>query len=112
MTIESNPVDALVVIDGKEVGYTPVSVDFTYYGTREVTLIRDGFKTKTVMATLRTPWYQVFPLDFLSDNFLPYQVTNRHRFSVDLDPINPADGNHDDLLNRGGAFRSQALVAP
>ncbi len=111
MTVESNPAGALVVVDGEEVGLTPVSLDFTYYGTRDVTLIKDGYQTKTVAAKLRTPWYQVPPLDFISDNFLPYQVTNRHRFRVDLQPRHPADANHDDLLNRGNSFRTRALVS-
>lgn len=111
MTIESNPAGALVMVDGKEVGYTPVSVDFTYYGTREVTLIKDGYRTRTVPATLSTPWYQVFPLEFFTDNFLPYQVTNRHRFQYELQPVTPADTNTDELLNRGNAFRSQALMS-
>ena len=38
MTIHSNPPGALVLLDGKEIGYTPCSADFLYYGTREVTL--------------------------------------------------------------------------
>lgn len=110
MTIESNPPGALVMVDGKEVGYTPVSVDFTYYGTREVTLIKDGYRTRTVPATLRTPWYEVAPLEFFSDNFLPYQVTNRHRFYYELQAVTPADTNTDELLNRGNEFRTQALM--
>src|SRR5690606_3614274 len=37
MTIRSDPPGALVLLEGEEIGYTPVSVDFTYYGTREIT---------------------------------------------------------------------------
>lgn len=111
MTIESNPAGALVLLDGKEIGYTPVSADFTYYGTREVTLIKDGYETQTYPATLKTPWYQYIPLDFFSDNLLPYQVTNRHRFTYQMrvkDPIRNADGT---LLDRGNAFRSESMLS-
>ncbi|MBD3672930.1 MAG: PEGA domain-containing protein [Planctomycetaceae bacterium] len=118
MTIESNPAGALVLLDGKEVGYTPVSADFTYYGTREVTLIKDGYETQTYPATLKTPWYQRIPLDFFSDNLLPYQITNRHRFTYQMQPkasrLDPGgDHPHSDqnLLDRGNAFRSESVLS-
>jgi hypothetical protein len=116
MTIESNPAGALVLLDGKEIGYTPVSVDFTYYGTREVTLIKDEYETRTFPATLKTPWYQVVPLDFLSDNFSPTQITNRHRFMYELTRKDELQflkqDTETELLNRGNSFRSEALVSP
>lgn len=112
MTIESFPAGALVLLDGKEVGYTPVSVDFTYYGTREVTLIKDGYETQTFPASLQTPWYQHIPLDFFSDNFSPFQITNRHRFQYQLTPRNVMNDSEENLLERGHSFRSEALVGP
>lgn len=112
MTIESNPPGALVLLDGKEVGYTPVSVDFTYYGTREVTLIKDGYETQTFPARLQTPWYQYIPLDFFSDNFSPVPITNRHRFQYRLTPRNVLNDSGETLLERGNSFRSEALIGP
>lgn len=112
MTIESNPAGALVLLDGKEVGYTPVSVDFTYYGTREVTLIKDGYLTQTFPARLQTPWYQHIPLDFFSDNFSLTQITNRHRFRYQLTQRNELIDSDETLLDRGNAFRSEALINP
>ena len=38
LTIRSDPPGALVELDGRRLGYTPVSVDFTYYATNEITL--------------------------------------------------------------------------
>lgn len=112
MTIESNPVGALVLLDGEQVGYTPVSVDFTYYGTREVTLIKDGYETQTFPAKLRTPWYQHIPLDFFSDNLIPFQVTDRQRFQYQLRPRDLTNDTDENLLNRGNVFRSEALISP
>jgi hypothetical protein len=112
MTIESNPVGALVLLDGKEIGYTPVSHDFIYYGTREVTLIKDGYETQTYPASLKAPWYQWVPLDFFSDNLLPYQVTNRHRFTYQMQPKDPIRDSDQNLQQRGDAFRSESLLSP
>jgi len=100
------------MLDGKEIGYTPVSHDFIYYGTREVTLIKDGYQTQTFPAELRAPWYQHIPLDFFSDNLLPYQITNRHRFTYQLQPKNPLRDSDESLLERGNSFRSESLLNP
>ena len=86
MTINSDPPGALVLIDGEEKGHTPMQMDFTYYGTREITLIKDGYETVTTMQRVKTPWYQIVPLDFFSDNLLPFKVTNRHEFTYPLKP--------------------------
>lgn len=108
MTIRSIPSGALVKVDGEEIGYTPASVDFTYYGTREISLTKDGYETQTVMQKVKTPWYQVMPLDAVSDNLLPFEVTNRHEFTYQLQPkvVVPTD----ELLNRGNLLRSETQI--
>lgn len=108
MTIRTDPPGAMVRLDGKDIGFTPVAVDFTHYGTREITLIKDGYETLTTLQTVRPPWYQVFPLDFVSDNFLPFRVQNRHEFDYSLQPklIAPAE----EILNRANGLRSESLI--
>ncbi len=110
ITVRSDPPRALVLVDGDEKGYTPMQMDFTYYGTREITLIKDGYETLNAMQKVRTPWYQIVPLDFFSDNFLPFKVTNRHEFSYQLQPqvVVPTG----ELLDRANAFRSEAQIGP
>ena len=108
MTIRSVPSGALVKVDGEEIGYTPVSMDFTYYGTREITLTKDGYETQSVMQKVRTPWYQWMPLDAVTDNLLPFEVTNRHEFTYQLQPkvVVPTE----ELLNRGNMLRSETQI--
>lgn len=86
MTIVSNPPGAMALLDGKEIGYTPASADFLWYGTRQVTLIKDGFETKTDMVTVSAPWYQWPVIEFLADNFSPTRVTDRRIFNFNLQP--------------------------
>ena len=106
LTIRSNPSGALAYLDGEELGYTPVAADFTYYGTREIRLVKDGFETATVMQEIRPPWYQRFPLDLISDNFLFHHVHDRHEFNYQLQPRNPLI-NSQGLIDRGNSFRSE-----
>ena len=106
MTIRSDPPGALVLVDGKEIGYSPAQTDFTYYGTREIMLVKDGFETVTTMQKVRTPWYQVFPLDFVSDNLLPFKVTNRHEFNYRMRPQEIPPTN--ELIERASGLRLEA----
>jgi hypothetical protein len=108
MTIRSNPPGALVIVDGREIGYSPASVDFTYYATREVTLVKDGYEPLTTMQSFEKPWYQYPGIEFVSDNLLPVTVTNRHDLTYNLSPTVPQPTG--DLRNRADTFRSQALI--
>jgi hypothetical protein len=110
MTIRSEPPGALVELDGQRIGYAPVSVDFTYYATREITLSKVGYEPLTIQQPVPAPWYQHFPLDFVSDNFLFSQVTNRHEFTYQLQPqVLVSD---EELIDRAGTIRTEAEVGP
>lgn len=108
MTIRSNPPGALVLVDGREIGYTPASVDFTYYATREVTLVKDGYETLTTLQSYEKPWYQYPGIEFVSDNLLPVTVTNRHDLTYNMHPTVPQPTG--DLRGRADSFRSRALI--
>lgn len=82
MTIRSNPPGALVYVDDYQLGSTPVSTDFVYYGTRKIRLVKDGYETLTVRQPFPLPWYQVFPLDFVTENLWPWEI--RDERVVDL----------------------------
>ncbi len=106
MTITSNPPGARVLVDGQDIGLTPVSMDHTYYGTRQITLVKDGYETRTIMQPMRTPWYQVFPLDFFSDNFVPFKITNRHQFQYEMERQRQVPGN--ELIDRANSLRTES----
>jgi len=82
MTIRSNPPGALVYVDDYQIGTTPVSNDFVYYGTRKIRLVKDGYETLTVRQPFPIPWYEVFPLDFVTENIWPWEI--RDERVVDL----------------------------
>jgi hypothetical protein len=107
VTINSSPPGALVRVDGRDVGYTPASYDFTWYGTREVQLLLDGYETYTGQIDVREPWYQRFPLDFFSDNLAGRHVTDHRHFSFPLRPKSP-DGSGD-VMQRAESLRSEGL---
>lgn len=107
LTIRSNPPGAAVVVDGEEIGFTPVSLDYTYYGTREITLIMNGYKTFTLPHKLETPWYQVFPLEFVTDNLAFTHIRDKREVVYNLEPDVLVPTN--EVLDRANNLRSNAL---
>ena len=106
-TVRTNPPGAQVYVDDEYVGVTPVSFDYTYYGTRQIRLIRDGYETLTVRQAMPTPWYEYFPLDFVSENLVPYEIRDERAVEYQLQPqrIVPKD----ELINRGEELRRSGV---
>jgi hypothetical protein len=86
MLIRSQPEGAMVTIDRQAIGQTPVSVPFTYYGTREIQLEKDGFQTIAVRQRIRPPWYEWFPLSFFSNHFALREIRDVRRLDFELIP--------------------------
>ena len=86
MTIRTNPPGAQVFVDDQEVGTTPCSTGYVYYGTRKVTVIKDGYKTETVYHKFSSPWYQFPPLDFITENLYPREIRDERIVDVTLAP--------------------------
>ncbi len=86
-TVNSNPPGARVIVDDKyDVGVTPASFEYTYYGTRKITLIKDGYETLTVMESIPPPVYDIFPVEFFTENFIPYEFRDERSVNFDLKP--------------------------
>ena len=86
MTVRTNPPGALLYVNDYEIGATPVSLPFTYYGTRKIRLVKDGYETLTVMQPIPAPWYEFFPMDFVSENFVPGQIRDQRTLDFQLRP--------------------------
>jgi hypothetical protein len=65
MLLRSNPPGATVYVDNQLIGVTPCATDFTYYGTREVRLVKPGFETLTVNQPINDDGvYKLGPQEF------------------------------------------------
>jgi hypothetical protein len=82
MTIRSNPSNALVILDGQEIGFTPVSVPFHYYGVRQIKLVKDGYETKIINQHVTPPWYQRYGIDFFSEVLLPWRIRDERDYGL------------------------------
>ena len=106
LMVRSDPPGAVVFVDDYEIGTTPVSHDFTYYGTRKIRLIKDGYETLTVLQPIPAPWYEWPPIDFFSENFVPGEIRDYHTLTYRLTPqvVVPVD----QLRQRGEQLRQDA----
>jgi hypothetical protein len=109
LTIRSNPPGALVYIDNYEIGVTPVSTDFIYYGSREIRLVKDGYETQTRLTKISAPWYQYVPIDFFAENVIPYEIRDERTLEFQLVPqiVVPTE----ELLGRADELRLGSLGA-
>ena len=110
MTIRSDPPGALVLLEGDPIGYTPVSMDFDHYGTREVRLVKDGYETVTAMQKVRTPWHQKVGIDLITDNFSPVKINDRMEYTFTLNKQELV--SNEQLMQRGNGLRNQARELP
>lgn len=85
LDIRSTPPGAAVRIDERLVGETPMRYKFTEYGTRRVTLYKEGYRSTTNLVRLRPPWYARFPLDYISELVLPFGWKDRRQYEVTLE---------------------------
>jgi hypothetical protein len=111
MTVKSDPPGALVFVNGQEIGRTPVSQEFLWYGNYGVILRLDGYETLKTDAAVPAPPWQYIPIDLLTD-MLP--LTDEHELNYTLTPAPPTDPA--DLLSNAqqtrGMLESSALPHP
>jgi hypothetical protein len=113
LMVRSNPPGAMVYVDNQPIGTTPCATNVTYYGTREIKLVKPGYETLTINQPIPAPWYQLPPIDFFAENVLPNEIHDFRTVSFNLQPqvIVPTD----ELIARGQQLREatqQGAVLP
>jgi hypothetical protein len=95
ITVKTNPSNASVYIDDKLVGESPVTIPFTYYGTRKIMIERRDDEEKlthertTSFEKIKAPVYEIFPLDFVSELVWPRELKDEHILTYDLAELEP-----------------------
>jgi hypothetical protein len=113
LTIRSNPSNALVILDGQEIGFTPVSVPFTYYGAREIKLVKDGYETRVIRQRVAPPWYQLPGIDFVAESLVPVRLRDDRDYGGDVYTLEPkAAVPQEQLVARANEVRALAANPP
>ena len=109
LAIHSDPPGAAVYVDGERVGTTPCEVNYTWYGTRVVVLELRGFSLVHQEVVLSPPWWQIIPIDFITDVLIPITIRDRYPVSYTLDPapVSPEEVNA--VYERAEELRKRSL---
>jgi hypothetical protein len=110
LTITSEPSNALVELNGKEVGRTPIETDFTWYGNYDVRVRADGHDTLKTESQVTAPWWQWVPFDLVAE-LMPWQPTDRQSLHYTLTPSQPVDTPSELLIDRATEMQAK-LTAP
>lgn len=84
--ITSDPSGALVWINDREVGRTPVEVEFVHYGTYDVRLVRDGCEPLLTAGDARPPWWDNLGFDLVAE-VAPLELRSSIAWHYELEPV-------------------------
>ena len=107
LTINTEPTGALVFLNDEEIGRTPVTTDFTWYGDYDLIIRHEGYATLGTHVNVVSPWYQRAPIDFVSEVLWPGHILDAHSYDFVLSPANPPD--REELIERAQSLRTRAL---
>jgi hypothetical protein len=89
MTILTDPPGAVVYLNDREMGRTPFTHPFLWYGNYDVVIRKDGYQPLKTTAEFTAPFWQFVPLDAVTD-FLPLQDHQTVAFKLKPDaPVDP-----------------------
>jgi hypothetical protein len=105
--VYTDPPGAMVLRNGVPLTASPADDFYEYYGKYHFTIIAEGYETLQVDQKINAPWYEYPPLDFISENMIPWKILDRREFSYHLQPRVIA--NTDKLLSDGQNLRNRGI---
>lgn len=105
LTIHTEPPGAVVVLNDQEIGVSPVTVPFNWYGDYWVRASREGYETLDTHRRLQPPIYDHPPLDFFTEVLWPGRIVNAYEWTFDLTVKEYP--TRDEFIEQGQSLRTQ-----
>ena len=86
LTINTEPQGALVTLNDEEIGVSPATVNFQWYGDYNVRISKEDYETLNTHRQLNSPWYDEFPFDFFAQIINPNRIVDSYEWTFDLAP--------------------------
>jgi len=107
LTVTTDPPGALVEMNDVEIGRTPVDRTFEWHGNYDVIVRKDGYQTIKTQQALKTPWYELPPIDLLTE-LLPFTIDDHQQLAFQLTPeAETPPGQTGELLGRAQQMQGQ-----
>lgn len=107
ISITSNPPGALVYLNDKEVGRTPVTTPFMWYGTYDVRLEAEGYRPLWTKAKADQPIWDLPGLDLVAE-MIP-DGKSEIKWHFDLEPAGTVD--REQLILRAKDLRHELITS-
>ncbi len=108
LSITSQPEGAMVWLNDVEVGRTPVDVDFKWFGTYDVRVVKEGYEPLLTSREAVAPVYEYPVIDLIT---APLPLHTRLAWHFDLTPTPESIDKlaaERELLDRAAAMRQTA----
>ncbi|UCD74491.1 MAG: PEGA domain-containing protein [Phycisphaerales bacterium] len=107
INITSEPPGALVWLNDREVGRTPLDVEFLYYGTYDVRLVKEGYEPLLTKGEANAPLWDLPGLD-LAAEVAPVRLHSNIEWHYELLPV---ENDPDALIERAQQMRARSAEA-
>lgn len=108
LIIKTEPAEALVVLNDEEIGLSPVTVSFNWYGDYSVRVSKEGYQSLNTHRELKAPWYDGFPFDFIASFLWPKRTADSYEWTFELTPYEPPQ--RDALIDSAQKFQTEATA--
>jgi len=105
LTINTDPQGATVILNDQEIGDSPVTVPFNWYGDYWVRVSKDGYETLDTHRELKAPLHDYFPFDFFAQVLYPGRIVDSYEWTFDLAPKQYP--TRDLLIDKAQTLRTQ-----
>jgi len=105
LTINTEPAGALVTLNDEQIGTSPVTVSFNWYGDYWVRASKEGYETLQTHRELKAPWHDWFPFDFFAQVLYPGRIVDSYEWSFELPPRQTP--TREELLESADTLRGQ-----
>lgn len=104
LTVRTDPPGALVYLNDQEIGRTPVTRNFTWYGVYDLEIRLEGYESIKSTAPVIAPWWQWVPFDFFAEAFM---VTDKQELFYTLRPPSARNEEPELIVKRGEQLRGE-----
>lgn len=111
MTIQSTPPGALVYLNDQELGRTPLTRDFNWYGDYDIQVRLEGYQTLKTHQMITAPLWNWVPFDLLA-YLTPVTFKDHRALSFTLKPSDPALDKPIDVLDRAEYLKNKLEGSP
>ena len=106
LTINTNPAGAQVFLNDEEIGVSPVTASFNWYGDYNITIRKQGCETLQTHRKLQAPWCDLFTFDFLTQILYPGRIVDSREWSFELAP--QKEISRQELIKSAEQIKNQA----